>query len=186
MTKIALGAVAVVAAVLFVRSVIGAKDAGWQERVERETVRAESALSLGDSLRVSARSYEKLADSLAVAADKRDTVIQRMVVELPAPPPDCEPYTAPRDTLIAELQEQNTEVMDAFKAEREATTRLRVAEAHARAASDSLLAVLDDRPRPLSPLIPSVGLGCTAGLSALTRQPDVACGLTLSWEVKLF
>lgn len=186
MWKYALGAVAVVAAVLIVRSLWAAKDAEWQERVEREMARAEVLLEIGDSLRVEAESYEELADSLAVAAETRDTVIVTMIEELPAPPADCEPYTAPRDSVIAEQEKRYDDVTAALEAQREATAKLRIAEAKARMAGDSLLAVLSDRPRPLSPLIPSVGLGCTAGLSPLTRQADVVCGLSLSWEVKLF
>jgi hypothetical protein len=182
----ALGAVAVVAAVLAVRSFASQRDAEWQMRVERETARAEEALAIGDSLRVEAKSYEEVADSLAVEAERRDTVIVTMIEELPAPPADCEPYTAPRDSVIAEMAERHNDISAAFEAEREAAALLRAAEQRARMAGDSLLAVLDARPRPLSPLIPSVGLGCTAGLSPLTRQADVVCGLSLNWEVKLF
>lgn len=184
--KYGLGAVAVVVAVLVVRSYIGAKDAEWQERVEREMARAEEALAVGDSLRVEAESYEEVADSLAVEAERRDTVIVTMIEELPAPPVDCEPYTAPRDSVIAEMAERHDDITAAFEAEREAAALLRAAESRARAAADSLSAVLGDRPRPMSPLIPSVGLGCTAGVSPLTQRPDVTCGLSLSWEVNLF
>lgn len=185
--KYALGAAAVVAAVLVARSVIGARDAEWQARVERETARAEAALLYGDSLRVEADSLEAQVDSLETRVSVRDTVIRRVVERIPVEvPADCEPFTAPRDTAILLLTEQVHDVSDALAAQREAAARLRQAEYQARIAADSLLAVLDDRPRPLSPLIPSVGLGCTAGLSVTTRAPDAACGLTLSWEVRLF
>ena len=183
--KYGLGAAAIVAAVLTVRSVWAAKDAEWQERVERESARAEAALVVGDSLRVEAISLEARADSLETVAAQRDTVIQTRIVNLPAPTPDCEPFTAPRDSVIFLQAEQIEDVRSAFEAQREASARLRAAEAHARQAADSLLAVLDDRPRPLSPLIPKVGLGATAGICT-TGQPCVAVGLSLSWEVKLF
>lgn len=186
MVKYALGAVAIVAAVLVVRSWAGQRDAEWQERVEREMVRAEEALAVGDSLRVEARSYEEVADSLAVEAETRDTVIVTMVKELPAPPADCEPYTAPRDSVIVQQEERYDDITAAFEAERQAAALLRAAEAKARMAADSLSGVLSDRPRPLSPLIPSVGLGCTVGISPLTRRADAACGLSLQWEVNLF
>ena len=175
-----------VAAALAVRSYMGQRDAAWQARVESEMVRAEAALAIGDQLREEATTLEGVVDSLYVEAQRQDTVIQQMIVELPAPPVDCEPFTLPRDAVILELGEQNDTISEALRQQREAAGLLRAAESRARAAADSLLAVLDDRPRPLSPFIPSVGLGCTAGISALTRQPDVACGLTLSWEVKLF
>lgn len=187
MLKWILGAVAVVAAVLVIRSYIGARDAEWNARVERESARAEIALALGDSLRVEADSLEARVDSLSVRASVRDTVIRRVVERIPVEvPADCEPFTAPRDTAILLLSEQVGDVTAALDAQREAAARLRAAEAKARIAADSLLAVLDDRPRPVSPLIPSVGLGCAAGLSPLSRQADVVCGLSLNWEVKLF
>lgn len=185
--KWALGAAAVVAAVLAVRSFIGARDAEWNARVERESARAEAALAVGDSLRQDAARAARAADSLAVEASIRDTVIQRVVERIPVvTPPECEPFTAPRDTAILLLKEQVATVTDAFERQREATARLRAAEQMARASADSLLAVLGDRPRPLSPLIPKVGLGCSAGVSVTRGAPDAACGLTLSWEVKLF
>lgn len=183
--KHALGAVAIVAAVLALRSFVGARDAEWQARVERESARAETALAIGDSLRVEATELEGLATSLAFQAEQRDTVIIRMIEELPAPPPDCEAFTAPRDSVIIEQEERYADVTAALDAQREATARLRVAEALARQSADSLLSVLDDRPRPLSPLIPTIGLGATAGVCT-TGQPCVAVGLTLSWEVNLF
>jgi hypothetical protein len=181
----ALGAAAVVAAVLVVRSWAGQRDAEWQERVEREQARAEVLLAIGDSLRVEAASLGVVADSLYIEAEKRDTVIQRMVVELPAPPVDCEPFTLPRDSVILVMEERHETITDAFQKEREAAALLRTAEANARAAADSLSNVLDDRPKALSPLIPRVGLGATAGI-CMTGQPCVAVGLTLSWEVRLF
>ena len=174
-----------VAAVLTIRSFVGARDAEWQARVERETVRAEVNLAIGDSLRAAADEMQGMVDSYALLAEQKDTVIVRMVEELPAPPPDCEPFTAPRDSVIMVMEERHDNVSAALESQREAARLLRQAEARARTSADSLLAVLDDRPTPLSPLIPRVGLGATAGICT-TGQPCVAVGLTLSWEVRLF
>jgi hypothetical protein len=179
------GVAVLAAAILAVRSFVGARDAEWQARVERETARAEVALTIGDSLREEATFLGEVADSLAHEAEIRDTVIVRMVEELPAPPPDCEPFTAPRDSVILVMQERHADIASALRAQREASGLLRAAEAQARNAADSLLAVLDDRPRPLSPLIPKVGLGATAGICT-NGQPCVSFGLTVNWEVKLF
>jgi hypothetical protein len=193
--KYALGAVAVVAAVLVVRSWAGQRDAEWQERVERVQATAEAALAFGDSLRVEAAELGVVADSLKIEADRRDTVIVTKIKELPvivtkikelpAPPVDCEPFTLPRDSVIVLQEERYDAISEAFDRERQAAALLRQAEARARTAADSLSSVLDDRPRPLSPLIPKVGLGATAGICT-TGQPCVAVGLTLSWEVRLF
>jgi hypothetical protein len=183
--KYGLGAVAVVAAVLAVRSWAGQRDAEWQARVERVQAQADAALAIGDSLRVEATSLGVVADSLKIESEKQDTVIVHMVEQLPAPPPDCEPFTLPRDSVIMFMEERHETITEAFERQREASALLRQAEARAREAADSLSSVLDDRPTPLSPFIPRVGLGATAGICT-TGQPCVAVGLTLSWEVRLF
>lgn len=179
------GAVAIVAAVLVVRSVWSAKDAEWQERVEREVARAEAAIEVGDSLRAEARYLSLEADSLIAEAAIKDTVIVTMLEQLPAPPPDCEPFTAPRDSAILVMQERHDNVASAFARERESNIRLRQAEAKAAASTDSLLAVLDSRPRPLSPLIPEVGVGVFAGICT-TGQPCAGLGVGVQWKVRLF
>lgn len=184
--KYALGTAAVVAVVLSVRSWAGQRDAEWQARVERVQATADVALAIGDSLREEATTLGVVADSLKIEADRQDTVIVVKIKTLPTPPPDCEPFTLPRDSVILLQEERYETITEAFNRARTESTLLRQAEAEARTAADSLSSVLDARPTPMSPLIPTVGLGCTAGISALTRQPDVACGLTMSWEVKLF
>jgi hypothetical protein len=183
--KYALGAVVIVAAVLAIRSFVGAREAEWHARVERETARAEAALEENATLREQAEELEGLATSLSFEAAKKDTVIVRMIEELPAPPADCEPFTAPRDSVIIEQRKQYASISEAYAYQRQATAKLRYAEFKARTAADSLLDVLADRPQPLSPLIPKVGLGATAGICT-TGQPCVAVGLTLNWEVRLF
>jgi len=180
-----LGAAAVIAAVLIVRSFVSARDADWQERVEREMVRADVALAAADSLVDRATELEGLATSLAFEAEKRDTVIIRMVEELPAPPVDCEPYTAPRDRVIMAMEERHENITAAFERQREAAVLLRAAEAEAHRAADSLVAVLDSRPRPLSPLIPEIGVGAFAGFCS-TGQPCVGIGVGVQWKVRLF
>ena len=183
--KTAIVAVAVLAAVLVVRSVIGAKDAEWQSRVERVTTESRANLAAADIARLRADDLQELADSLMAESVKRDTVIVTRIKNLPAPPPDCEPFTIPRDEIIIDLRKQKNLVATAFARERQASTQLRMAEAGARRSADSLLAVLDDRPRPVSPLIPALGIGATAGICT-TGQPCMAVGLTLSWKLELF
>jgi hypothetical protein len=183
--KLVVGAVAVVAAVLIIRSFVSARDAEWQERVEREMVRADLALTAADSLTEEAASWEAIASGLAVEAATKDTVVIRMIEELPAPPPDCEPFTAPRDSVIAVMEERHEDISAAFASQREASALLRAAEAEAHRAADSLAAVLDSRPRPLSPLIPEIGVGVFAGLCT-TGQPCAGIGVGVQWKVRLF
>ncbi len=179
------GAAAVLVAVLAVRSIVGARDAEWQARVDRVLVSTSTALAEGAVHLSNADSLTTLADSLRVEASRRDTVIQKMIVELPAPTAGCEAFTLPRDNVIFTLGEQVIELTLVADTERSAAQKLRLAEALARLSADSLRAVLIDRPKPLPAFLPSIGLGVTAGVN--TRgQPDVVFGLTLSWEVKLF
>jgi hypothetical protein len=183
--KWVLGAVAVVAAVLVLRSFLSARDAEWQARVETEMVRAELALGEADSFAYQAALQEARADSAFALAEERDTVIIRMVEELPAPPVDCEPFTAPRDSVIMVMEERHNDIRTAFEKEREAAALLRQAEAAAHRAADSLMAVLDDRPRPVSPLIPEIGVGVFAGMCS-TGQPCAGIGVGVQWKVRLF
>lgn len=180
-----LGAAAIVVAVLVVRSFVSARDAEWQTRVEREMLRADAALAASDSLVDRATELEVLADSAFRKAETRDTVIIRMVEELPAPPADCEPFTAPRDSVIVAQEERYENISAAFEKQREAAVALRLAEASAHRAADSLAAVLDSRPRPLSPLIPEIGVGAFAGICS-TGQPCVGLGVGVQWKVRLF
>ena len=179
------GAAAIVAAVLTIRGMVGARDAEWQARVDRVISDTEVALAEGTVFRSNADSLTTLADSLRIEASRRDTVIQEMIVELPAPPAECETFTLPRDRVILTLGEQIVTITAEAEAERGAAQLLRLAEAHARMSADSLRAVLDDRPKPLPSFIPRIGLGATAGVNS-HGQPDVVFGFTLSWEVKLF
>lgn len=183
--KWVLGATAIVAVVLVVRSYVGAKDAEWQTRVEVVQAQSRENLAIGDSLREEAAELRGLATSLAFAAEQRDTVVIRMVEQLPAPPPDCEPFTLPRDSVIIALQEQYGLATAAYRTERSASDQLRLAEAKARESSDSLLAVLADRPKPLSPLIPEIGVGLFAGLCT-TGQPCAGVGVGFQWKVRMF
>ena len=179
------GAATITVAVLVVRSYVGAKDAAWQERVERVQAQSDLYLAEADSLTEHASMLEGYATSLAFEAAKRDTVIIRMTRELPAPPTDCEPFTAPRDSVIVVMEERHDNITAAFERQREATVLLRAAEAQAHRAADSLAAVLDSRPRPLSPLIPEVGLGIFAGMCT-TGQPCAGIGVGLQWKLRLW
>jgi hypothetical protein len=179
-----MGAVAI-AAVLVARSFINQRDAIWQERVEREMARATANLKAVDRAQEEAVRFQAAADSLLSLSREKDTVVVTMIEELPAPPPDCEAFTAPRDSVIRYLRDQRLNVLAALDAQRKAAALLQNAADQAAETADSLYSVLDDRPRPVSPLIPKVGIGMVAGLCT-TGQPCVAGGLSLQWEVNLF
>jgi hypothetical protein len=186
LTAALVGVLVLAAGALAFQSYLGQKDAEWHERVERETARAETLMAENEQLRTEAAELEAIADSALIAATERDTIIVNRIETLPAPTPDCEVFTAPRDSLIADMQGRHDKMLMVTSNYRNSLSLLHAAEAKARASTDSLLAVLDDRPKPRSPLIPEVGLGCAAGLSVTTGTPDAACGLSLSWKVRLF
>ena len=183
--KYALGAAAILVAVLVVRSYTGGKEAEWQARADLAVAHAEEALAEGALARAEADSLQALADSLLSAGVRVETIVKEVIVNLPAPPTECEAFTLPRDKVILLLGEQSTLYRRSAEVQRAAADQLRVAEALARATADSLIIVIKNHPRPRPSLIPAVGLGATAGLCT-TGQPCVAVGLTLSWEVKLF
>lgn len=183
--KYGIAGAAVVAAVLVARSFVNQRDAIWQERVEREMARAEESLRAVDRAQAEAAALEIAVDSLIAKDAIKDTVIITMIEELPAPPPDCEEFTAPRDSVIRLLREQRLNVLEALRVQREAAALLQNAADQAATTADSLYSVLGDRPRPVSPLLPKVGVGVVAGLCT-TGQPCVAGGLSVQWEVNLF
>lgn len=183
--QVALVALAVLAGVAYASSVYLRKQDEWNARVERVEAIARAELARADSAEARATELQGLSDSLALLAEQRDTVIVRMIEELPAPPADCEPFTAPRDSVIVELGLRADDLLAAFNTERSAANQLRIAEARSRAAADSALAVLADRPLPKPGWIPEIGLGATAGVCT-TGQPCVAVGVTMSWKLRLF
>ena len=181
----ALVALAVLAGVAFVSSLYLRQQDEWEGRVRVAEALAAENLTAADSLLAVAIRFEDEAIALAIQAEQRDTVIIRMIEELPAPPSEALPYTEPRDSVIAEMAARHDDISAAYESEREAAALLRLAEGRAHAAADSLMAVLDDRPIPRPGFIPEVGFGVTAGVCT-TGQPCVAVGVTLSWKVRLF
>lgn len=176
-------AFAVVAFIL--HSFVGMRDAAWQARVETVMDIATIELARADSLLTENELLQMEADSLANEAAKRDTVIIRMVEELPTPAPSCEAFTEPRDRVIRFQEVRYGDLQAAYDKRGDAMDLLRRAEIAARGAADSLYAVLDDRPRPLSLLIPEVGVGAFAGVCS-TGAPCAGIGFTLQWKVRLF
>lgn len=185
MSKWIVRVVALAVAAFILHSFIGMRDAAWQARVETVMEKATTELARADSLSDEAKDLRALADSLALEAERKDTVIVRMVEELPAPSPSCEAFTEPRDEVIRFQEVRYGDLQKAHETQTKAMDLLRRAEIAARESADSLYAVLDDRPRPLSPLIPEVGVGAFAGVCS-TGAPCAGIGFTLQWKVRLF
>jgi hypothetical protein len=159
----------------------------YEQRVERVTAQVDSLTERADSLAAAATRATERGDSLAdVAAQTRARVITRLVHvldTLPPAPDTCAAYIAPRDEAIDSLEAVIDEQSNAYAYQQDATARLMLAYRLATEASDSLSAVLKDRPR-LPPLwMPKVSGGVFAGVC--TTGPCAGVGIGLTWDVPL-
>lgn len=186
--KVLAGVAVLAAAALAAQSYFGRRQAEWEARVRLvqaqaalERQRAEEAVARADS-------FEFRADSLAGEAGRVRVVVQERIDSVRAvPTPDeCLAFVEPRDRLIDSLVVAYDVLEDAFEEEAKANSELRYANVRALLAVDSLNAVLSDRPKPRPAWLPEVGLGCAAGISVTSARPDAACGLTMTWKVRLF
>lgn len=157
----------------------------WERRIQRVEgyAAAQTARALNDSLQ--ADSALAVADSLrGVLHEQEQELRERVVVIREEVVPDtCDPFVAPRDTLIDDLLDQNEEWERVADTERQAATRWRSAYGTVRVVNDSLSAVLADRPQPKPWWIPSFGVGPYLGIDN-NLKPSYGVAATLSWEIK--
>lgn len=123
------------------------------------------------------------AEARADALGSRARVVRVRVDTVPVPA-EALPYTAPRDTLIGLLEEENGELRVALAESHTVADALRQSNALLRTSVDSLRSVLSRRPKPRSPLIPTLGAGLFAGVCA-DLKPCSGVGVTLSWRLSL-
>ena len=159
----------------------------YQQRVENVLGLVEVNRNRADSLAIEAEELGFLADSLAVVAARRDTVIRERIVRvrdsLPPAPDTCLAYIAPRDSIIDSLLATSTMRETAFVAQVEASARLRAAYASATANIDSLVNLIHDRPRPRL-WLPALTGGVFAGY-CFDGRPCAGVGLGLQWRLPI-
>lgn len=157
----------------------------WEHReankYEARAIRAETFAALqvqrADSALASAERSIGRADSLEVTAGRLAAQVRERVAAVRAvvTPDTCAPFIDERDVLIDDALAAYDTVHAALHWSTESNRSLRVANVALRSATDSLRAVVADRPRPaprwIPELRPFVGL-CN------TLEPCVGVGLT--------
>jgi hypothetical protein len=146
---------------------------------------AKQALASAEHQKHRADSLEAIGQAHAGRADSvtRELKVanKKANVAIVAAPDTCDQYIA----AVANARDLAVETADhwrvAFDAEKQAAAVLRGTLRDVGDASKQL--VKQSKPSFLSRLTPDVGLGATAGVDPFTREPAVAVGVTLSWEI---
>jgi hypothetical protein len=166
---------------------VDAKFREWNERVEEVVRFAEEETARADSAVAEADVWQSRADSIAIEAEARSPIIRERIrlVRDSVPVPDtCYAVVAQRDSLIDEALAEADDWRLAYAAEKAAAEALRSGYNSLLVVNDSLLAVLDDRPRPRPRWAPSLQMGVFAGVCSDGR-PCVGAGAGLTVEVKI-
>lgn len=136
-------------------------DSEWQKRAEAAINRASEAEAMVDSLRAEADSLVESATIVADSARESEIVTDSILVTLPPPRTSAE---ALRDVVIESLKRERDLWHDAYLLQVRATARLDAALDTAMAEIDSLVSVLEDRPRPRPWWVPRFSVGPAAGV----------------------
>lgn len=166
---------------------VDAKFRAWNERVETVLEFAEEETARADSAVAEADVWQSRADSIAIEAEARSPIIRERIrlVRDSVPVPDtCYAVVAQRDSLIDAALAEADRWRAAYEAERSAADRLREGYNALLVVSDSLVAVLEDRPKPRPRWLPSLQVGLFAGICS-DGQPCVGVGGGLTVEIKI-
>lgn len=161
--------------------------AEWELRAETALAVAEVQRERADSLSAEAEAHRARADSLtALAGDSYRNAIYRLPAISEATPPELalHPAVTLRDTVIVELRIAAEGYREALEEAGEAYEALEAAYGLLEASTDSLRAVLRDRPGGRHWALPHVGLGPFAGICS-DGSFCKGLGLTVTWEVGL-
>jgi|SRR5690625_3228179 len=155
----------------------------WEARAAEAESLAERLAARALAAEDAAKAERARADSAAAWAEAersriRPRIVEIREIEVPAP---CEPYTAPRDSLLDATVAEAEGWREAWTREKRAAGELRAALDLRSAAADSLLTVLAERPTPRSSWRPDLAVGPFVGVCADVRL-CAGVGLTLSWR----
>lgn len=158
----------------------------WEARADaavamasEEAARASLELARADAASAEAERLQGVADSLGRRTRERVVEVREVVV-----PEYAVPFVAPRDSIIEDLMVENEILEGANLALRASNSYLRLALGRVTASESALRAVLDDRPRPTSRWLPSVGFGAFAGACSDGRACS-GLGVTVGWEIPI-
>lgn len=149
----------------------------WLER--RGAARAEIARVQAENAVLTARAHEWQAAYEAFRAERatRDTVLQTRIIRVQAVPVpvDCEPVTAPRDSIITELRQDNGRLASRLDAEIQHSAELLAGLEATAPVLDTASAVLRDapvRPSLWQRLKPEIRLGVGVGVTYALDEPE--------------
>lgn len=186
MKKVLVGA-AVIAAVLAVSGLfVDGKFREWKARAESADSIAQEYLARAEIAETAARVAAVRADSLAGVAVQRELAARarlRVARSQPVPEP-CDSVVAERDAIADSLLVSIDDLHRSGQLQREAIARLSGALTDARAAVDTLRAVLAAVPSPRPGWVPTVGAGPFLGVCTDGRV-CTGVGVSLQWRVKL-
>lgn len=148
-----------------------------QEFAESETARADSAVARGRAAQAAADLTRAEAVRLTIANRERIAALDTVV------PEECEEVVAVRDTLIREVLVESDTWRLAFEKQRKASTQFISAQRRQSVVIDSLMLVLDARPRPRPAWLPTVSVGPFVGF-CVNGQPCAGIGVGLTWKVR--
>jgi len=122
---------------------------------------------------------ESVRDKQPIIRERIDSVRVETPLELAG-----HPAIVKRDEIIADLIVESADWEEAYEREVEVANLLRVANAFALARGDSLVRVLEDRPKKHPWYIPRLGVGPYAGID-MNGKPSVGpIAVHLAWEIK--
>lgn len=151
----------------------------WNERVERVEEFAEAETARANAEAAEAAEVKARADSaVAEARDRAPEIRERIVRVREESPPD-----PARDSIIDDLASDNEQLTAAYDTLSAAFVVLQSSYNSLLVVNDSLLTVLDDRPKPRPRWAPSLQVGVFAGMC--TDGPCVGVGGGLTFEIKL-
>lgn len=160
--------------------------AAWEADAARVTAAARLERARADSANARAAAAEVRADSAMAAADalRSRRIAVRVRVDTMHVPVEAQPYTAPRDTLIALLSAEADTLRAVVAAQDTAIAQLRTANGHLRAALDSTVAVLERRPRTRW-WVPEVRVGYGGVLSVAEGRMYHGPAVVVGWKITL-
>jgi hypothetical protein len=184
-SKVIVGAVLVAAALAVSGLFVDNTFREWKARAESADSLAGVYLARAETAEGAARIFAARADSIAGVAGRRELVTRGRIREArrqPVPEP-CDSVVSERDAIIDTLLVDVDDLNRSVELQRRALERLSYAYAGARAAADTLRAILAVVPSPRPAWVPTIGVGPIAGMC--TNGPCVGVGVSLQWRVRL-
>lgn len=179
-TKWFLAGAATVALVATVVNFVWASS--FEKRARAAEVLADSLQNIAAQAVARADSAEARVDTIEVRVAVRDTVIRRIMTDLPVPTVQCLKETAPRDSIIRLQDLQIADLRVALDEQQEATAEVRTALEATQTALDSTLSALAARPR--FTFSPEITVGGFAGVCT-TGQPCAGVGVGVGFRIPI-